>query len=319
MTNSTVPGQSTATLARTGTPRTTDRTEAKGELANGEPTAAPSSRGTQRWRQIRSYHVATAWIALVALVAVLEPLLPFAGATDRIGPNRQAPGWRWLEFLGLDANGRSLLTFVVVGMRQSFFIAATGAAIALVLGTTLGMLAGYLGGRVDKLISVLIDVALAFPSLILILVIMSIFGPSIPSLLVALSLVATPTFARLARANTRRVKQLEFVHAARVMGASHVRIILREVLPNIFTAVVSYAFISMAILVVFEGSLSFIGLGLQPPSPSLGGMIAAGRHDLAWHPHLTFVPGLALLSLVLALNKIGDRWRRRLNVKDTTL
>lgn len=319
MTNSTVPDHAEATRDRIDTLAVASRIEATGEPANGTPTAAPSKRRTRRLRQIRSYHVAATWIALIALLAALELVLPFAGVTDRVGPNHQAPGWRWPEFLGFDANGRSLLSFVVVGLRQSMFIAGTGAAIALVLGTTLGMLAGYLGRWVDKLISVWIDVALAFPSLILILVITSIFDPSVPSLVVALSLVVTPTFARLARANTRRVKQLEFVQAARVMGASHSRIILREVLPNIFTAVVSYAFISMAILVVFEGSLSFIGLGLQPPSPSLGGMIAAGRRDLAWYPHQTFVPGLALLSLVLALNKIGDRWRRRLNVKDTTL
>ncbi|MGI9824996.1 ABC transporter permease [Agromyces sp. Marseille-Q5079] len=181
----------------------------------------------------------------------------------------------------------------------------------VLVGTALGLFAGYFRKGVDWSVTLVADVLLSFPALVLLLAITSIFSPSVPTLLVGLALTSTPTFIRLARANTMAWSSREFVRAARNMGASDSRILLREILPNVVPTIAAYLPLVIAALIVAEGSLSFLGLGVPPPTPSWGGMINAGATEMRTSPYLVFVPATVLFLTVFALNQAGEHLRLR--------
>lgn len=274
-----------------------------------------------RWLRRMSFGtvLASLWIAVLVAVAVLAAWLPIEHYESIVGPARQAPGWRWPEPLGTDGLGRSTLSRVVYGARVSLLLGVGAAAAAMVLGGLAGMCAGYFRGAVDRVVSTFVDSALAFPPLILLLALTSVLQQTLPTLVLALTLLIVPTFARLARASTLTFAEREFVLAARTMGMRHGRILLRELLPNVVPPVSSYAFIMIATVIVAEGSLSFLGLGIPPPQPSWGGMIARGRENLQTDPHLVFVPGIVMLVTILAFNVLGDHLRGRFYVRDSAL
>ena len=204
----------------------------------------------------------------------------------------------------------------IYGARVSLLTVALTVAISLLIGATIGMVAGYFRGPVDAIVGIFADAALAIPALVVLIAFAAMLGPPtrVPEAVVktsaALAIVGIPTMIRLARANTLVVAQREFVHAARTLGARDRRIIVREVLPNVALPLVSYAFVVSAVLIVAEGSLSFLGLGLQQPEPSWGNMIAeGGLRDLRNHPHVALVPGAFMFATVYALNVVGDRAR----------
>ncbi|MFT4051501.1 MAG: ABC transporter permease [Microbacterium sp.] len=252
------------------------------------------------------------WIGLVVVLAVTAPLLPIAAIDAIVGPARQLPQFGPIDtLLGTDAAGRSLLTRIIYGGQVSLVVGTASAAGGVVLGTILGLLGGYYRRGVDWVVTLLADVLLSFPALVLLLAITAIFSPSIPVLLIGLALTSTPTFIRLARANTMAWSSREFVRAARNMGASDGRILLREVLPNVVPTIAAYLPLVVAALIVAEGSLSFLGLGVPPPTPSWGGMINAGAAELRSAPFLTFVPATVLFLTVFALNQAGEHLRLR--------
>jgi len=252
------------------------------------------------------------WLGLLILAAVLAPVLPIPPFDIATGPPRATPHPGSLDLLlGTDQLGRSLLSRAVNGARVSLVVGAVAGLVGAVVGGALGMVAGYLGGRVDGLIRLLADAMLAFPPLILLLALGSVLTPSVPTILVGLSLLVVPTFIRLARANTLAWASREFVTAARNMGASSRRILLREILPNLLPALGAYLPVVMAALIVAEGSLSFLGMGIPPPTPSWGGMIADGKDAIGDYPHMVFVPAAFIFCTVFALNQAGDHLRRR--------
>jgi len=181
------------------------------------------------------------------------------------------------------------------------------------------LVAGYFRRATDSLIRILIDTMLAFPPLVLLLAITAVMTQSFRSLVIGLGVVSIPSFARLSRASTLPFTQREFVVAARSMGARHARVLFREILPNVIFPVASYAFIVLAAVIVGEGSLSYLGLGIPPPQPSWGGMIASGRDLIATDAYLVFVPAATLLLTVFAFNVVGDRARRRFDVRESML
>lgn len=251
------------------------------------------------------------WVALVVFAAVFTPLLPLPSYEVPVGLSRQHPQWgEFATLLGTDAYGRSTIIRAMWGASASLSVSLISVSVALVGGILLGTIAGYLGKRTDTVVRVILDSALAFPPLVLLLAITAVLTPSIQSLSIGLAIVVTPSFARLARSATLAIREEAFIQAARTLGASHLRIIVREIIPNVFSTLYSYVFLTIATIMVAEGSLSFLGQGIRPPQPTWGGMINSGRADLATTPELVLIPSAVLVLTILALNIIGDRLQR---------
>lgn len=208
--------------------------------------------------------------------------------------------------LGSDRYGRDILSRIVYGLRVSFSVGILAVAVATLVGSALGMVAGYFGRGVDYLIMRVMDTIFAFPSLLLAIALAAVMGAGLPSVIVAIGIIYTPIFARVARAPTLSVKEQEFVTAAVAIGGSSPRILFRHVLPNILTPIVVQMALSLSSAVIVEAALSFLGLGAVPPTPSLGSMLSEARAFMELAPWTVLYPGLALAGLVLSVNLLGD-------------
>ena len=218
--------------------------------------------------------------------------------------------------LGRDALGRDVLTRLLYGARVSFVVGAATLAISLLVGVALGAASGWVGGWLDEALVRVIDVFLAFPGLLLAIALAAVLGPSLSNVVIALSVLGWPSYARLARAEVAGLRRREFVHAAEALGARPARIVLAHVLPLAAPTLLVQATFGMAGAIVAEASLSFLGLGVTPPTPSWGSMIAEGRTFMLVAPHVIVFPGLALAATVLALQLLGDGLRDALDVRD---
>ena len=259
------------------------------------------------------------WLALIIFGAIFADLLPIepyrkAEITDRAA----RPGFEFDQPLGRDANGTSMLSEVVFGARTSLIIVALAVVLGLVVGCLLGLIAGYFGRAVDAIINIFATATLAFPALILLFAIVAVYKASIQSIAIGLAILSVPTYTRLMRAQTISLLQREFVLSARSMGASRWRIIFREIFPNAILPVASYSFISAAIVIVAEGSLAYLGLGVPAPRPSWGTMIADGQQTLRTNPHFVFVPAVVMFFTVLSFNRLGD-WARKKVLGETKI
>ena len=246
------------------------------------------------------------------VVAVAAPLLaPYDPLAQNLGHVLARPGRA--HWLGTDNVGRDVLSRVIWGTRVSLVAGFVSVAIAAAAGGTLGMLAGYAGGRADGVVMRLMDAVLSFPPLVLALALGAVLGAGLTGVLVALGVVYTPTFARLMRGQVLSVKTREYVDAARALGASGWWIARHHVLPNAATPIVVQGSLSVAFAILAEASLSFLGLGVQPPAASWGSMINAGRGYLQQAPWIVFGPGAALFVTVVGLNFVGDAIRDALD------
>ncbi|MFQ5793527.1 MAG: ABC transporter permease [Candidatus Bipolaricaulia bacterium] len=247
----------------------------------------------------------------IVITALLAPVLARYDPTTMHPIDRfSAPTSRYL--LGTDFFGRDILSRIIYGYRTSLYIAFLSVTLAVALGGSLGVLAGYFG-RLETLIMRTMDILFAFPVLLLAITIVVILGPGTISTLLAIGLVYTPIFSRTARGPTLAVKQESYIEAARALGASDRRIIARHILPNVAVPVFIQATISLATAIIFESSLSFLGLGTQPPQPSLGLMVSEGRNYLEISPWGTVFPGMAIALVVLGFNLFGDTLQELLN------
>jgi peptide/nickel transport system permease protein len=254
-------------------------------------------------------------IVLVAVFAATAgPLLsPYDSAAQELARRLEAPSLA--HPLGLDELGRDILARLLHGARISLMVGIAVVSVSSAVGTLFGSIAGYFGGRVDDVISRVIDVLMAFPGILLAIAIVAVLGPSLTNVVLALSVIGWVGYARLVRGLALRAREFEFVQAARACGASSARIVLRHILPSALPAVVVQATLGMAGAIIAEAALSFLGLGVQPPTPSWGTMLDAGRAHLFDAPHLTIFPGLAIGLLVLGLNFLGDGLRDRIDPK----
>lgn len=286
------------------------------EDAGGGPKAAWPASVLRVNRPVRQrgrilFGIASVWVVAVVLAAIFADALPLDPYSAPVGPPQLRPRLGWEHILGTDSLGRSNLSRVIYGARVSLAVGLVSVLLSMLVGGLFGLLGGYFRGRVDAVISVLTDTLLAFPPLILLLAVTATMGTNLRNLILALALVNVPTFARLTRANTISFSSREFVLAARGLGARPRTIIFRELLGNVAFPVGSYAFLIIAVVIVAEGSLSFLGLGIPPPTPSWGGMIASGQQDFQTAPHLVFVPAAFMFITVFSFNIIGDRARAR--------
>jgi peptide/nickel transport system permease protein len=254
-------------------------------------------------------------IVLVAIGAALvgPRLSPYDPAAQELAHRLEGPSLA--HPFGLDELGRDILARILSGARISLLVGMAVVSVSSVIGMLLGSIAGYFGGRVDDVISRVIDVLMAFPGILLAIALVAVLGPSLANVVLALSIIGWVGYARLVRGQALRAREFDFVQAARALGASPARIILRHVLPTAMPAVVVQATLGMAGAIIAEAALSFLGLGVQPPTPSWGTMLDAGRLHLFDAPHLTVFPGLSIAILVLGFNFLGDGLRDRVDPK----
>jgi peptide/nickel transport system permease protein len=250
----------------------------------------------------------TAIVCVIATAAIAGPAMsPYDPADQELSWRLAGPSWS--HPFGRDELGRDILARVLAGARISFLVALVVVGISALIGTVLGAVAGYVGGAIDEVIGRLTDMLLAFPGLLLAIALVAVLGPSLGHVLFALTISGWVGYARLARGQVLRAREFEYVEAARALGASTSRVLLRHVLPAAVPAMAVQATLGMAGAMVGEAALSFLGLGVQPPTPSLGTMLGGGRAHLLDAPHLTLFPGLAMALLVLGLNLVGDGLR----------
>jgi peptide/nickel transport system permease protein len=252
-----------------------------------------------------------AGILILGLIILAAILAPWISPYD---PNDQDPilslGAPSIEhWFGTDFFGRDVLSRVIWGARVSLFVGAVSTALSMVVGGAIGIVSGYLGGRFDQTVMAIMDVLLSFPQLIMGLIIVALLGANLSDLILAIAITAVPPFARVARGPTLSLKERDFIEAGRALGFSNVRIMLVHILPNVLDDLVVMGTLWLATAIRTEASLSFIGLGLPPPTATWGGIIREGFENLLDAPWLAVFPSLAVLVVMLALNMIGDGLR----------
>jgi peptide/nickel transport system permease protein len=217
------------------------------------------------------------------------------------------------HILGIDGNVRDEFSRLLYGARLSLMIGLTTVTFAIVIGTVLGALAGYFGGWIDNLIMRVMDVLLAFPSLLLAIAIVTVLGPGLQNALLAIGIVSIPAYARVVRASVLSVREMEYVSATRALGGDTMQILFRRILPNALTPLIVQGTLGIATAILDAAALSFLGLGAQPPTPEWGSMLGAERNQVFTAPHLVFFPGIAIALTVLSFNLLGDGLRDALD------
>jgi peptide/nickel transport system permease protein len=267
------------------------------------------------WRRFRRNRLALIGLFIVALIVTSAALAPWLAPQDpakqSLFEKRARPGGKYL--LGADEFGRDILSRVIYGARVALVVGLVSVGIALSLGVVLGSMAGFLGGWVDGAIMRAVEVLLAFPYLLLAIAVVSALGPSALNTTIAVGIWGTPPVTRIVRGAVLALTETEYVRAARALGASGPALIGRHILPNILPTVIVYGTLFMANAILVEAALSFLGLGVQPPTPSWGLMVATGRDFLLITPHITTIPGLAIMLAVLGFNLLGDGLRDALD------
>ena len=252
-------------------------------------------------------------VGLLVVIAILAPVLAPHNPYEQSLMNRMVPpvflGGTWEHPLGTDHLGRDYLSRLIYGARVSLLIGAVAALISGVIGTAMGVAAGYFGGKVDAVVTFLINVRLAMPVVLVALAVVAILGGSLTVVVCVLGLLLWDRFAVVMRASTLQVSRRDYVAAAQVIGASTPRILLTEIMPNIFNNLIVVITLEMAHAILLEAALSFLGLGVQPPTPSWGLMVSEGKNMMLFEPWLVLIPGVVLFLLVLAINLMGDGLR----------
>jgi peptide/nickel transport system permease protein len=254
----------------------------------------------------------------VLLAAVLAPLVsPFDPLEQDIGQRLRSPGWQDAQGrvhpLGTDHLGRDILARIVYGSRIALVVGLAAVLISGVLGMIIGLVAGYFGGRVDDFLMRLADIQLAFPFILLAIAVIGVLGPSLRNIIIVIGVSSWVVYARVVRGEVLSIREREYVHAAIALGSRNGRVLWSHVLPNTFTPWLVVATLDMARVIVIESALSFLGLGVQPPTPTWGGMLADGRVYLSTAWWLATFPGLAILVTVLGINLLGDGLRDTLD------
>ena len=299
---------------------------ASGAGATGAPVVdAVAERVSGRQRVGVGWWIAVGWLTVVALLALLAPVLPFVKDPSSLDPDALRQGPTLAHWFGGDDGGRDVFARVVWGARVSLFIGVASVSVGLAIGGFVGLTAGYFRGRYERVVMSAMDVMLAFPSLILALALVTFLstpgeqGGSMFTVTAAVSIIAVPSLARITRAATLTFARREFVTAARALGAKHRRIIVREVLPNVVPPMASFALLAIAVVIVAEGALSYLGLSVQAPQPTWGNLIAQGRPQLDIAPHIALFPCAVMFITLLSLNFVGDKLRARFDVREVRL
>jgi len=270
------------------------------------------------WRRFRRQHVALlagSFVLLLIVVACIAPWIAPFDAENYFDYDRLNEGPSWLHLFGVDSLGRDIFSRVLAGTRISLMAGFFSVIIGAFIGTLLGLLAGYYEGWWDRLIMRICDVLFAFPGILLAIAIVAIMGSGMSNVIVAVAIFSIPAFARLVRGNTLVLKQQTYIESARSIGASDRTIILRHILPGTISSIMVYFTMRIGTSIITAASLSFLGLGAQPPTPEWGAMLNEARADMVMAPHVAIFPSLAIFLTVLAFNLLGDGLRDALDPK----
>lgn len=254
-------------------------------------------------------------VGSLVVAAVAGPWIAADPTTQQLALRLDGPSL--VHPLGLDELGRDVLARLLTGARVSLVVGAAVVLVSVVVGTLIGAVSGYFGGWIDEGIGRVIDILLAFPGMLLAIAMVAVLGPSLFNVVLALSLIGWVGYARLVRGQVLKIRELEYVAAARVLGATTTRVLVRHVIPGTFSAVTVQATLGMASVIIAEASLSFLGLGVQPPTPSWGTMLDAGRAHLFDAPHLIVFPGAAVALTVVGFTFAGEALRQRVDPRST--
>jgi len=285
------------------------------ETSTGSIAVRPTGPFHDAWVRLRRNYAAMAGLGIISalvLCALLAPLIaPYDPTVADMPQQLQGPSHKHL--LGTDDFGRDILSRIVYGSRITIQVGIVSVAIGLTVGVVLGSIAGYFGGYLDSVIMRLMDVMLAFPSILLAIAIMAIMGPGLVNAMIAIGIVAVPTYARLVRGSVLSVKRMDYVEAARAVGNRDWRVLARHVIPNTLAPIIVQSTLGIGAAVLEAAALGFLGLGAQRPRPEWGLMLADGRAFLPTAPHVATYPGLAIMLTVLGFNLVGDGLRDALD------
>lgn len=272
------------------------------------PQAPGLVGGLRRFARNRAAVVGAAIVLVLAFTAVFaEQLMPYDPTLQHLELRRQPPSAAHL--LGTDEFGRDILSRIILGSRVTLLVSCVAVGVGLVLGGTAGLIGGFIGRWVDEVLMRLMDILLSFPYLLLAIAIVAALGPGERNIVLAIGIWSAPAFARLVRGQVLSLREREFIVAAYAIGVPVLRVILFHLLPNIIPPLLVFATLYMANAILLEAALSFLGLGIQPPWPSWGLMVATGRDFLLIAPHVATIPGLAIMAAVLGFNLLGDGLR----------
>jgi len=283
-----------------------------GPVAEELPRRSERSRAWRRYKANRMAVIAGAFIILLCLMAIFadaivphDPLEIYSGKRG-VGPSSE-------HLMGFDHVGRDLFSRVIYGSRVALIVGLGASSIAVIIGVMVGVTAGYFSGWPDSLLSRLTDTLMAFPIIALLILLASIVGPSLVTTVVVIGVTSWAIYARVVRAQVLSLKRQEFVVAALAIGASDRRIIFRHILPNVLAPVIVLVTLGVGTIIILEAALSFLGLGIQPPTPSWGGTLSDGRAFILLFPHIAMAPGIMIVLTVLAFNLLGDGLRDALD------
>lgn len=267
-----------------------------------------------RFKKNKRALVGLGMVVIFIVVALFAPwIAPYDPFKQDMQVMLESPGSH--HWFGTDEFGRDLLSRIIYGAQISLMIGIVGVFIAVIFGVALGTIAGYFGGWLDSAIMRIMDIFMAFPSFLLALAIVSVLGPGMVNVMIAIGIFSVPTFARISRSAVISVKHKEFVEATKAMGGTNARIIFKHIIPNSIAPIIVLSTLRMATAILTASGLSFLGMGAQPPTPEWGAMLSSGREYLRTAPHVSTVPGLAIMFMVLGFNMLGDGLRDALDPK----
>ncbi|MBX3142358.1 MAG: ABC transporter permease [Trueperaceae bacterium] len=281
--------------------------------SGGSADKAVRGRAMRRFTANRMAVVGAVVVFLLVLLAVFAPQIAPYHPNDDLFSGQRGVGPSWEHWMGHDHLTRDLFSRVVFGTRIALIVGITSSLISIIIGVIVGAVAGYFGGWVDEVLSFLIDALMAFPLIALLIVLAAVMGPSLTTTIVVIGATVWARYARVVRAEVMSIRQRDFVTAAKALGAFDYRIIWRHVVPNVLTSVIVLASLQVGSIIILESALSFLGLGVRPPTATWGGILSDGRAFILRYPHIAIFPGLMIVTTVLAFNFLGDGLRDALD------
>ncbi|WP_040979609.1 nickel transporter permease [Oceanobacillus jeddahense] len=285
-----------------------------GELESSYPARSLFKLAANRFKKNKRAIIGLWIVVFFIILAIFAPLIaPYDPIEQNMAIMLESPSLEHL--LGTDEFGRDILSRILYGAQISLAIGVVGVFIAVIIGVILGTISGYFGGFIDNLIMRIMDIFMAFPSFLLALAIVSVLGPGMINVMIAIGIFSIPNFSRISRSAVISIKNMEYIEATKAMGGHDFRIIIKHVIPNCISPIIVIASMQIATAIITAAGLSFLGMGAQPPTPEWGAMLSSGREYLRVAPHVSTIPGLAIMFLVLGFNMLGDGIRDALDPK----
>ncbi|MFD1413279.1 nickel transporter permease [Oceanobacillus jeddahense] len=285
-----------------------------GEMESSYPTRSLFKLAANRFKKNKRAIIGLWIVVFFIILAIFAPLIaPYDPIEQNMAVMLESPSLEHL--LGTDEFGRDILSRILYGAQISLAIGVVGVFIAVIIGVILGTISGYFGGFIDNLIMRIMDIFMAFPSFLLALAIVSVLGPGMINVMIAIGIFSIPNFSRISRSAVISIKNMEYIEATKAMGGHDFRIIIKHVIPNCISPIIVIASMQIATAIITAAGLSFLGMGAQPPTPEWGAMLSSGREYLRVAPHVSTIPGLAIMFLVLGFNMLGDGIRDALDPK----